>query len=91
MTRLTFSILKCKTIFDRLEPAELQKARSRSNPFETIRGVFFLNRAAMKMANIDAVFDYMFTNPSQRPTKPTYLNLKYNLAKSNLTPINGPH
>ena len=52
-----------QTIFDRLEPEELRKARSRSNPFETIRGVFFLNRAAMKMANMDAVFDFMFTDP----------------------------
>ncbi len=59
------SVLKCKTIFDRLEPEELRKARTRSNPFETIRGCFFLNRAAMKMANMDAVFDFMFTNPSR--------------------------
>ena len=46
-----------------LEEEELRKARSRSNPFETIRGAFFLNRAAMKMANMDAVFDFMFTDP----------------------------
>jgi cap1 methyltransferase len=46
-----------------LEEEELRKARTRSNPFETIRGAFFLNRAAMKMANMDAVFDFMFTDP----------------------------
>ena len=57
------NILKCKSVFDSLEPEELRKARTRSNPFETIRGVFFLNRAAMKMANMDAVFDFMFTEP----------------------------
>ena len=56
-------ILSCKTIFDKLEADELVKARTRSNPFETIRSGFFLNRAAMKMANMDAVFDFMFTNP----------------------------
>ena len=65
---LSFSVLKCKSIFDRLEPDELRKARTRSNPFETIRGVIFLNRAAMKMANMDAVFDFMFTNPSKQTT-----------------------
>ncbi len=52
-----------KSIFDVLEEEELRKARTRSNPFETIRGAFFLNRAAMKMANLDAVFDFMFTDP----------------------------
>ena len=57
------NILSCKTIFDKLEADELVKARTRSNPFETIRSGFFLNRAAMKMANMDAVFDFMFTNP----------------------------
>ncbi len=57
------NVLKCKTIFDRLEKDELLKARTRSNPFETIKGAFFLNRAAMKMANMDAVFDFMFTRP----------------------------
>ena len=57
------NIINCKTIFDRLEADELVKARTRSNPFETIRAGFFLNRAAMKMANMDAVFDFMFTRP----------------------------
>ena len=39
------------------------KARTRSNPYETIRGAFFLNRAAMKMANLDAICEFMFSNP----------------------------
>ena len=55
------AILTCKSVFDTLEPQELNKARTRSNPFESIKGGFFLNRAAMKMANMDAVFDFMFT------------------------------
>ena len=58
------SVLSAKTVFDKLEGDELLKARTRSNPFETIRGAFFLNRAAMKMANLDAICDYMFTNPT---------------------------
>lgn len=56
-------VLHCKSVFDQLEPDEMRKARTRSNPFETVRGVIFQNRAAMKMANMDAMFDFMFTNP----------------------------
>ena len=50
-------------VFDKLEGDELMKARTRSNPYETIRGAFFLNRAAMKMANLDAVCKFMFSSP----------------------------
>ena len=60
------SIMKSKSVFDQLEGHEMRKARTRSNPFEVIQGVFFLNRAAMKMANMDAVFDFMFTNPKDK-------------------------
>ena len=42
----------------------MRQARTRSNPYETIRGAIFLNRAAMKMANMDCVFDWMFTKPT---------------------------
>ncbi|XP_029448762.1 cap-specific mRNA (nucleoside-2'-O-)-methyltransferase 1 isoform X2 [Rhinatrema bivittatum] len=67
---LLHSVLKCKSVFDELDGEEMRRARTRSNPYETIRGVFFLNRAAMKMANIDHVFDYMFTNPKDSEGKP---------------------
>ncbi|XP_060554064.1 cap-specific mRNA (nucleoside-2'-O-)-methyltransferase 1-like isoform X2 [Ruditapes philippinarum] len=63
-------VLSSKSIFDRLEPEEMRKARTRSNPYETIRGAFFLNRAAMKMANMDAVLDFMFTNPKYPNGRP---------------------
>ncbi|XP_005107678.1 cap-specific mRNA (nucleoside-2'-O-)-methyltransferase 1 [Aplysia californica] len=56
-------MLSGKSVFDRLEPEEMRRARTRSNPYETIRGVIFLNRAAMKMANMDAILDFMFSNP----------------------------
>ncbi|NP_956427.1 cap-specific mRNA (nucleoside-2'-O-)-methyltransferase 1 [Danio rerio] len=62
-------LLRCKTVFDDLEGEEMRRARTRSNPYETIRGAFFLNRAAMKMANMDHVFDYMFTNPKDSQGK----------------------
>lgn len=56
-------IIASKTIFDRLDKVEMRKARTRSNPYETIRTVNFLNRAAVKMANIDRACDFMFTEP----------------------------
>nr|CAD7569117.1 unnamed protein product [Timema californicum] len=57
------NVISGKNVFDQLDPHEMMKARTRSNPFETIRGGIFLNRAAMKMANMDKVFDFMFTKP----------------------------
>jgi len=56
-------MLEGKTVFDNLGEDEFLKARTRSNPHETIRGGIFQNRAAMKMAELDASFDFMFTNP----------------------------
>lgn len=48
----------------------MRNARTRSNPYETIGSVIFLNRAAVKMANMDAVFDFMFTNPKKQDGSP---------------------
>lgn len=56
-------VLNSKSIFDNLGANDMRNARTRSNPFELIRGSIFLNRAAVKMANMDAAFDFMFTNP----------------------------
>uniref|UniRef100_A0AAQ5ZI00 Cap-specific mRNA (nucleoside-2'-O-)-methyltransferase 1 n=1 Tax=Amphiprion ocellaris TaxID=80972 RepID=A0AAQ5ZI00_AMPOC len=67
---LLHTLLRCKTVFDDLEGEEMRRARTRSNPYETIRGGIFLNRAAMKMANIDHCFDHMFTNPKDSQGKP---------------------
>lgn len=64
------AILNSKNVFDELEPEEMRRARTRSNPYETIRGVFFLNRAAVKMANMDSMFDFMFTSPKDNSGKP---------------------
>ena len=57
------NVCLCKSVFDRLSNQELRSSRSGSNPFETIGKVFFQNRAALKMANMDARFDMMFTDP----------------------------
>ena len=64
------NVLKSKSVFDHLDGEEMRKARTKSNPYETIRGVFFLNRAAMKMANIDAILDFILTNPRDQLGKP---------------------
>lgn len=56
-------VLEQKTVFDNLGAEDMRNARTRSNPFETINNAIFLNRAAVKMANLDALFDFMFTNP----------------------------
>ncbi|KAM3603437.1 uncharacterized protein V6R79_022484 [Siganus canaliculatus] len=60
---LLHTLLRCKSVFDNLEGEEMRRARTRSNAYEMIRGGIFLNRAAMKMSNIDHCFDNMFTNP----------------------------
>lgn len=67
---LLHTLLRCKSVFDNLEGEEMRRARTRSNPYEMIRGGIFLNRAAMKMSNIDHCFDSMFTNPKDSQGKP---------------------
>ncbi|VDK51713.1 unnamed protein product [Anisakis simplex] len=60
------AMLKAKSVFDDLSDRDLREARSRANPYETIGSAFFQNRAAMKVANLDRVFDWLLTkeNPS---------------------------
>lgn len=56
-------VLESKSVFDNLGAEDMRRSRTKSNPFETIRGNIFLNRAAVKMANMDSMFDFMFTKP----------------------------
>ncbi|XP_058807996.1 cap-specific mRNA (nucleoside-2'-O-)-methyltransferase 1 isoform X2 [Phymastichus coffea] len=58
-------VIKSKSVFDRLDKNEMREARTRSNPFETIRGSIFLNRAAVKMANMDRACNFIFTQPDK--------------------------
>jgi cap1 methyltransferase len=53
-----------KSSFDGLDEKEFYIARNKANPFETIKKAIFQNRAALKPANIDAISDWMLTNPS---------------------------
>ncbi|KRX21674.1 MAGUK p55 subfamily member 5 [Trichinella nelsoni] len=41
----------------------LRSARSRANPFESIKSAIFQNRAAIKLANLDALVDFQLTDP----------------------------
>uniref|UniRef100_A0A182QUG1 Cap-specific mRNA (nucleoside-2'-O-)-methyltransferase 1 n=1 Tax=Anopheles farauti TaxID=69004 RepID=A0A182QUG1_9DIPT len=63
-------ILESKSVFNNLGADDMRKARSKSNPFELIKSNIFINRAAVKMANMDAMFDFMFTKPVDRKGKP---------------------
>ncbi|UJR28824.1 hypothetical protein I4U23_010048 [Adineta vaga] len=56
-------MLNGKTVFDELPQKEMEESRARSNVYETIGQSIFLNRAAVKMANIDSVFDRIFSDP----------------------------
>lgn len=55
------TINKCKSSLDGLTSVQMKNGRAHSNPFEEIGKGIFQNRAAMKMANIDACFDFIFT------------------------------
>lgn len=57
------NVINSKSVFDRLDKLEMRDARTRSNPYETIRSAFFINRAAVKMANMDKACNFMFTRP----------------------------
>ncbi|KZC07705.1 PREDICTED: cap-specific mRNA (nucleoside-2'-O-)-methyltransferase 1 [Dufourea novaeangliae] len=58
------NVVNSKSVFDNLDSIEMRNARRRCNPYETIYGAFFLNRAAVKMANIDRACNFMFTKPN---------------------------
>lgn len=56
-------IRHCKSALDQFSKDILRTAKSSSNPFELINKLFFQNRSALKMANLDYLTDYMFTSP----------------------------
>jgi cap1 methyltransferase len=62
-SNILLKVLESKSIFDNLGSDDMRRARTKSNPFEKIRNNIFLNRAAVKMANMDSMFDFMFTEP----------------------------
>lgn len=64
-TELLLGIQKAKAIFDQLPEKDLRDSRTRSNPFESISSVIFQNRAAMKMAEVDALSGWAFTQKNK--------------------------
>lgn len=64
-------MLDAKSVFDELDDRDLRRARAKANPFETIKGAFFQNRAAMKMANLDAVLNFELTSPKPVEQEPS--------------------
>lgn len=65
------NVLAQKSVFDQLGADDMRNARTRCNPFETIGSSIFMNRAAVKMANMDAMFEFMFTTPKDEDGNPT--------------------
>ena len=51
-------LLRIKDMFNRFDANQFDRARNFTNPFENIGNSIFMNRAAVKIANIDAVFNF---------------------------------
>ncbi|VUZ57477.1 unnamed protein product [Hymenolepis diminuta] len=58
---LLFEMLFYKNSLDKRSREAIMSARLRSNPYEDIRSGIFMNRAAMKMANMDSLFMGLFS------------------------------
>eukprot|EP00457_Paulinella_chromatophora_P001954 gb/GEZN01001957.1/.p1 GENE.gb/GEZN01001957.1/~~gb/GEZN01001957.1/.p1 ORF type:complete len:825 (-),score=138.84 gb/GEZN01001957.1/:148-2622(-) len=52
-----------KSVLDDVDRSRMMQARNRSNPFEMLKKEFYQNRAALKMAELDALCDRVFTAP----------------------------
>ena len=57
------AILKCKSALNQFSKDDIRRAKSQSNPFESIAKCCFQNRSALKMANLDWLCSGMFTAP----------------------------
>ncbi|CAI5442562.1 unnamed protein product [Caenorhabditis angaria] len=58
---ILLEMLDAKNVFDLMSDKDLREARTRANPYETIGSAFFQNRAAMKTANMDKIYDWIFS------------------------------
>ncbi|KAI6173305.1 Cap-specific mRNA (nucleoside-2'-O-)-methyltransferase 1 [Aphelenchoides besseyi] len=57
-------VIEAKAVFDSMNDRDIREARKRANPYETIMGAIFQNRAAMKTANLDRVLDWRLSRES---------------------------
>uniref|UniRef100_A0AC35TGK7 Cap-specific mRNA (nucleoside-2'-O-)-methyltransferase 1 n=1 Tax=Rhabditophanes sp. KR3021 TaxID=114890 RepID=A0AC35TGK7_9BILA len=68
-------MIEGKNIFETLSERELNNARARANPYESISSAFFQNRAAMKTANLDKIYGWLLSgdvNDADRRAKNPY-------------------
>ncbi|CAH8501836.1 unnamed protein product [Schistosoma haematobium] len=63
---LVQEVLNYKNQLDYLSKLNVTKSHERCNPYELIKKGIFMNRAAMKMANIDSIFNGMFTTAAPK-------------------------
>ncbi|CAL8091464.1 unnamed protein product [Calicophoron daubneyi] len=63
---LVREMLTYKNQLDHVEKRTVTECHERSNPYELIKKGIFLNRAAMKLANMDAVLHGLFTNAENK-------------------------
>ncbi len=75
-------IMTTKMLIGQLERSILESARNRSNPYSNTGKTIFMNRSATKMANMDAILDFMFTDPKDENEVPLVKDLLYFAIKS---------
>lgn len=56
---LEAQLTDCKNRLDTLTPAQRKRGKAVCNPFERLGNQIFINRAAMKMVELDAVFELL--------------------------------
>lgn len=62
-TSLLDEFIAIRKPFELISEQRMNKIRKRCNPFEKIGKSCFIDRAACKLANIDAITNFMFSNP----------------------------
>ncbi|EGT40926.1 hypothetical protein CAEBREN_23306 [Caenorhabditis brenneri] len=62
-------MIEAKNVFDLMSDKDLREARTRANPYETIGSAFFQNRAAMKTANMDKIYDWILSRENTENNK----------------------
>uniref|UniRef100_A0A1I7TCI5 Cap-specific mRNA (nucleoside-2'-O-)-methyltransferase 1 n=1 Tax=Caenorhabditis tropicalis TaxID=1561998 RepID=A0A1I7TCI5_9PELO len=62
-------MIEAKNVFDMMSDKDLREARTRANPYETIGSAFFQNRAAMKTANMDKIYDWILSRENTENEK----------------------
>jgi len=64
-------LARVKSVFDDLDQNKFRLARNRANPFESLKKEIFQNRAALKLCEMDVIFNFLFSEPK---TSRTYMS-----------------